>query len=83
MASDGNLLIAVEDGGQAILKKIDATDFATEIFSVDLGSLGLSGSISGIAVEGNQVVIAGVTTNGTSLKRLHLLEKFPLSRLNR
>lgn len=67
IASDGNILVALEDGDNAVLKKLDAADLSTEIFSVDLGTLGTTGDITKMAVDGTQIVLGGITTNGTSL----------------
>lgn len=59
IASDGNLLVAIEDSGIARLKKLDATDPTNELFSIDLGTMGSQGEITGMAVNGSQVVLSG------------------------
>ncbi len=64
IAADGNILVAVEEGGDAILRKLDATDLNNQLFSVNLGALGTGGSLSSLKVDGNNIYIAGVTTSG-------------------
>ena len=64
VAADGNILVALQDGGDAVLKKLDATNPGNEIFSVNLGSLGTGGSVESIQVDGNEVYVVGVTTSG-------------------
>ena len=66
IASDGSILVASEEDGQAILRKLDAADLNTELASYALGDLGY-GSIEGLAVEGGAIYLAGTTsTNGLS-----------------
>jgi len=66
IAADGNLLVASEENGSAVLRKISATDLTTEMFSVNLGALGPTGSIGDIVVDGTRIYLSGTTTN-TSL----------------
>jgi hypothetical protein len=64
LASDGNLLVASTQDGDAILSKYSSTDGSSPpIWSIDLGSL-QEGSIAGIATDGDQVYVAGTTSNG-------------------
>lgn len=60
VADDGNILLALEEDGNAVLRKVSASDFSTEIFSLDLGSLGTDGAIQGIAVDGTSVFVSGI-----------------------
>lgn len=64
IAEDGNLLVASEESGRAILRKIDKNDLETVLWEQDLGGLG-TGSISAIAVEGNAIYLAGTTNNAS------------------
>ncbi|MDA5192638.1 NHL repeat-containing protein [Govanella unica] len=64
VTDDGNILVASEENGRAIVRKLDSTDLTTVLWEKDLGSLG-SGSISGIAVEGTNIYLAGSTTNSS------------------
>ena len=61
-ASDGNILVLSRENGEAVLRKLDAADPATEIFSINLGSLG-AGEVTDIAVDGSEVFVAGYTDN--------------------
>lgn len=60
-----NLVVAVEEGGNAKLYRLDTTNLADTSNSLDFGSLGTGGSIQGIAIDNinNDVYIAGVTTS--------------------
>lgn len=62
LAADGNLLIAIEDDGAAVLKKIDVTDLTNEIASQNLGDLG-GGALVGLAVDGTNIFLTGSTTS--------------------
>lgn len=64
IASDGNILVAAEENGRAVLRKFDATTPSTEIFSVDLGDL-QGGGISGIAVSGTEIYLSGYSSNAS------------------
>ena len=55
-------LVASLVGSDVVLKKLDATDLSTELFSVNLGNLGV-GSIDKIVVDGSNVYVGGSTTN--------------------
>lgn len=62
--SDGSLLVASVQNGHAILSKYangDATSAPT--WTQDLGDLQNGGTISSIAVTGNQIYLSGSTTN--------------------
>jgi hypothetical protein len=63
VASDGNILVASEEDGRAILRKLDQTDLTNQLWSVDLGDL-QGGKVSGIAVEGGAVYVAGYSGSG-------------------
>ncbi|HEY8947756.1 MAG TPA: SBBP repeat-containing protein [Rhizomicrobium sp.] len=63
-ASDGSLYVASVQNGHAVLSKYangDATQPA--VWTQDLGDLQNGGTISSIAVSGNQVYLSGSTTN--------------------
>jgi hypothetical protein len=63
-ASDGSLYVASVQNGHAVLSKYangDATQ--TPLWTQDLGDLQNGGTISSIAVSGNQVYLSGSTTN--------------------
>lgn len=62
IAADGNILVASEEDGRAVVRKLDAADFTNVLWAVDLGDLG-SGSVGGLAVEGGAVYLAGSTGN--------------------
>lgn len=65
VGNDGNILVTVEDAGGASLKKLDASDLTNELASVDIGTIGSTGAITGIAVEGNQIVLSGYSQYDT------------------
>ena len=64
IAADGNLLVAAVEDGQAVLRKLDATDLSNTLFEVSLGALA-GGSIEGLAVDGSAIYVAGMTGNGS------------------
>ncbi|WP_286829081.1 MULTISPECIES: SBBP repeat-containing protein [Kordiimonas] len=67
IAIDGNddIVVAVEEGGDAVVYRLDATDLSDTTNFLNMGSLGAGGSIQGIAIDNtnSDVYIAGVTTN--------------------
>lgn len=65
IASDGNLLVASEEGGSAVLRKFDINDLSSQLYSQNLGLIGGSGSVEGLAVDGTSVYVAGVTNGQT------------------
>ncbi len=64
VASDGNLLVIGEEDGNAVLRKLDATNLDNILATYDLGDLA-GGDISGIAVDGTDIYIAGSTQSGS------------------
>lgn len=62
-----NLVVAVEEDGNAVVRRIDGSDLTNQTDSVDFGSLGAGGSIQGITIDNTngKVYIAGVTTNAS------------------
>ncbi|MEX1146806.1 MAG: hypothetical protein WEB93_00345, partial [Sphingomonadales bacterium] len=62
MASDGNVLMVTEEDGRAVLRKLDHSDLSNTLWTVDIGEL-QTGAVTGIAVEGNSIYIAGHTGN--------------------
>jgi hypothetical protein len=59
VADDGNILVASNEGGTAVLRKFDASDEAAPaIWEQSLGDLD-TGSIGGIAVDGTDVYVTG------------------------
>lgn len=62
-ASNGDLVVASQQNGDAVLSAYAGGDITgTPAWQMDLGSLN-GGSISGIAVSGNQVYVSGTTSN--------------------
>lgn len=66
LASNGDVLVALEENGEAVIRRFDAADLTNEISSTNLGSLGAGGSISSISVDGNNIVVSG-TTRGNGI----------------
>ncbi|MCP5432794.1 MAG: hypothetical protein H6923_05940 [Alphaproteobacteria bacterium] len=65
LASDGGLLVASVENGHGILRKYDSADgVSSALWSIDLGDL-QNGTISGIAVDGSNVYVAGSTANAS------------------
>lgn len=62
IASDGNILVASEENGRAVLRKFDAATPSTQIFSVDLGDL-QGGAVTGLTVSGTAIFLSGHTSN--------------------
>ena len=59
IADDGNLLVASNESGSAVLRKFDAADSTSAaIWEQNLGDLD-TGSIGGIAVEGTDIYLTG------------------------
>ncbi len=69
LAVDGNndLIVAVEQAGDASVVRISSSDLINQTASVNLGSLGSGGEISNIAIDttNSKVYVSGVTTNGS------------------
>ncbi len=63
-ASDGDLMMTTYEDGIGYLKKIDATDLSTEVYSHSLGAMNADG-LAGLAVDGSKVYIAGTTDNAS------------------
>jgi len=64
--SDGSILVASQQNGEAVLSKYaSGTITGSPVWQMELGSLN-GGSISGLAISGNQVYVSGTTSN-TSL----------------
>ncbi len=65
VTASGDLVVASVQNGEAILSKYTGGDAtAAPAWQIDLGALGNGGSISGLAVNGNQIYVAGSTQNG-------------------
>ncbi len=64
IASDGNLLVIGEEDGSAVLRKLDAANLDNVLATYTLGDLG-GGGISGIAVDGSDIYVAGSTLSGS------------------
>ena len=59
IAEDGNLLVASNEGGNAVLRKFDASDnTSAAIWEQDLGGLD-GGTIGGIAVDASGIYLTG------------------------
>ncbi|WP_262692254.1 SBBP repeat-containing protein [Kordiimonas aestuarii] len=65
--SNGNLVVASEEDGNAVVRRIDSSDLTNQTSSVDLGSLGAGGSVQGVTIDNanGKVYIAGVTKNAS------------------
>jgi hypothetical protein len=65
--ANGNLVVASEEDGNAVVRRIDSSDLTNQTASVDFGSLGSGGSIQGVTIDNDngKVYIAGVTTNSS------------------
>ncbi|MEL7028094.1 MAG: hypothetical protein AAGL49_02540, partial [Pseudomonadota bacterium] len=64
VAADGNLVVASIEDGRAYVTKYDAADQdAAALWRVDLGDLA-SGGLADLKIDGNDVYVAGYTTNG-------------------
>ncbi len=65
--ANDNLVVATESSGSAVVYRIDGTDLTNQTGSVDLGNIGTSGSVEGIAIDNTNgaVYISGVTTNAS------------------
>lgn len=65
IAGDGNILVASQENGRAIIRKLDATNLTSTLASYDLGNLA-GGSISGIAVDATgNIYVAGNSSSGS------------------
>ncbi|MEX0298842.1 MAG: hypothetical protein AB3N28_07215 [Kordiimonas sp.] len=66
--ANDNLVVAVEEDGNAVVRRISGSDLSNETSNVSLGSLGTSGAVQGITIDNanGKVYVAGFTTN-TSL----------------
>jgi hypothetical protein len=65
MTSNGDLVVASQQNGEAILSSYaGGTITGTPTWQMDIGSLN-GGSISGIAVSGNQVYLSGTSSNAS------------------
>jgi outer membrane lipopolysaccharide assembly protein LptE/RlpB len=63
--SDGSLYVASVQNGQAIVSKYANGNATTApVWTENLGALQNGGTISGMAVSGNQVYLSGTTANG-------------------
>ncbi|WP_020398418.1 SBBP repeat-containing protein [Kordiimonas gwangyangensis] len=65
--ASGNLVVASEENGSAVVRRIDGSDLSNQTASVNFGSLGSGGAIQGITIDNDngKVYIAGTTTNGS------------------
>ncbi len=64
VASDGHILVASSEDGNAFIRKIDKDNLDNVLATYDIGALS-GGKITGLSVEGNEVFISGVTQNGS------------------
>lgn len=64
IGSDGSLYVASVQNGEAIVSKYaNANITAAPTWTEDLGPLQAGGTISGLAVSGNQIYVSGTTAN--------------------
>jgi hypothetical protein len=66
VASDGNILSVGTENGHAVLRKLDATDLSSTLWSVDLGDL-QGGNVAGVKVGADGSIYVGGTTSSGSL----------------
>jgi len=59
--ADGNVLVASEENGRAVIRKFDGTDLTNQLASIDVGDLA-GGNIAGLAIENGTVFLAGTTS---------------------
>ncbi len=62
VAADGNIVVGGIENGEAIVRKLDATNLANQLYSVNLGPLS-GGSIQALKVDGNSIYVAGYSGN--------------------
>jgi len=64
IADDGNILVASNEDGTAVLRKFDASDdTSAAIWEQSLGNMD-TGSIGGIAVDGSDIYVTGAAGSG-------------------
>ena len=64
LTDSGDLVVASVQNGEAILSKYTGGDATSApVWQLDLGPLQNGGSLSGLAVSGNQIYVAGSTQN--------------------
>ena len=66
VAADGNILSVGTEDGHAVLRKLDATDLSSTLWSVDLGDL-QGGNVAGVKVASDGSIYVGGTTGSGSL----------------
>ncbi|MCK0069964.1 beta strand repeat-containing protein [Kordiimonas laminariae] len=66
--ANDNVVLAVEEGANAVVYRIDGSNLSSQTDSVNFGNLGLGGSIESLTIDNTngEVYLAG-TTNGGSL----------------
>lgn len=65
VASDGNLIVASQQNGHAILTKYDSSNATSAaMWQMDLGDL-QGGSVGGLTVANGKVYVSGTTTNAS------------------
>jgi len=65
--ASNNLVVATESAGNAVVYRIDGTNLTNQTSSLNYGSLGIGGSVQGIAIDNvnNEVYVTGITTNAS------------------
>jgi hypothetical protein len=61
LASNGDVIVALEENGEAVVRRFSSNDLTNEISSINLGTLGAGGEVSSISIDGNNVFISGTT----------------------
>lgn len=66
--ANDNVVLAVEEGANAVVYRVDGSNLSSQTDSVNFGNLGLGGSIESLTIDNTngEVYLAG-TTNGGSL----------------
>lgn len=64
IADDGNILVASEEDGIAVIRKLDKNNLGNTLATYSLGDLG-GGEVTGLSVVGTEIYISGSTLNGS------------------
>ena len=64
VASDGNLLVLVEEDGNAVIRKLDKDNLDNTLATYDIGDLN-GGTVSNLVVDGTDIYVSGSTLSGS------------------
>ncbi len=65
IAGDGSIILASREGGNAVIRKLDAANLSTVLSTLDLGSLS-GGKITDLEAEGSQIYLSGTASGSLS-----------------